>query len=89
MTVCIDPPLAWILGLSGSAFVFLFIIAVVLYKNWVYEQELDSLLWKIDVKDIIASDVSLTSKTRVCLTNCLTFSDSNQCIRCVQGHRYL
>lgn len=29
---------------------------MVLYRNWRYEQELDSLLWKIDFKDIEVHD---------------------------------
>lgn len=28
------------------------VVSLVLYRNWRYEQELDSLLWKIDFKDI-------------------------------------
>jgi len=28
------------------------VIGLVLYRNWRYEQELDSLLWKLDFRDI-------------------------------------
>lgn len=36
-----------------GGFLFIFVImALVVYRNWRYEQELDSLLWKIDFKDI-------------------------------------
>jgi hypothetical protein len=28
------------------------VIGLVLYRNWRYEQELDSLLWKLDYRDI-------------------------------------
>lgn len=28
------------------------IISLVLYRNWRYEQELDSLLWKIDFREV-------------------------------------
>ncbi|CAB0016883.1 unnamed protein product [Nesidiocoris tenuis] len=39
-------------GIAGT-FAALFVIAsLVIYRNWRYEQELDSLLWKIDYKDI-------------------------------------
>jgi len=32
------------------------------YRSWVYEQELDSLLWKVDWKDIIINDMPATGK---------------------------
>lgn len=42
-----------ILGtIIGTILLILTIISLVLYRNWSYEQELDSLLWKIDYKDI-------------------------------------
>lgn len=28
------------------------IVSLVLYRNWRYEQELDSLLWKVDFREI-------------------------------------
>ena len=28
------------------------VVLLVLYRNWRYEQELDSLLWKVDYRDI-------------------------------------
>ena len=51
--------------MSGSLVIFLVIVSTVVYKNWVYEQELDSLLWKIESKDLIVSDVPVVnSKSR-------------------------
>lgn len=32
--------------------VVLILVSLVLYRNWRYEQELDSLLWKVDYKEI-------------------------------------
>lgn len=32
------------------------IVSLVLYRNWRYEQELDSLLWKIDYREIQLHD---------------------------------
>lgn len=58
-----DPPLKWILALLSSAILFSLIVAIALYKGWVYEQELDSLMWKIDMKDVINSDIPLVSKS--------------------------
>ncbi|GBM94023.1 Resact receptor [Araneus ventricosus] len=37
---------------SGVTAAVLLLALLVTYKNWAYEQELDSLLWKIDYKDI-------------------------------------
>ncbi|KAJ6645523.1 Guanylate cyclase 32E [Pseudolycoriella hygida] len=39
-------------GIAGGIVVILMIISLVLYRNWRYEQELDSLLWKVDFKEI-------------------------------------
>ncbi|KAL1497777.1 hypothetical protein ABEB36_008676 [Hypothenemus hampei] len=39
-------------GVAGGVILIMLIISLVLYRNWRYEQELDSLLWKIDFKDI-------------------------------------
>lgn len=39
-------------GIAGGAVVILILVSLVLYRNWRYEQELDSLLWKVDYKEI-------------------------------------
>lgn len=39
-------------GIAGGALVMLILVSLVLYRNWRYEQELDSLLWKVDFKEI-------------------------------------
>lgn len=39
-------------GIAGGALLLLGVVSLVLYRNWRYEQELDSLLWKVDFKDI-------------------------------------
>ena len=36
----------------GGLVLFLATILLIIYRNWRYEQELDSVLWKIDYKDI-------------------------------------
>jgi hypothetical protein len=45
------------MGIAGGVLVVLGFVALVLYRNWKYEQELDSLLWKIDFRDIKMHDV--------------------------------
>jgi atrial natriuretic peptide receptor A len=39
-------------GVAGAGLAILALVGLVLYRNWRYEQELDSLLWKVDFKDI-------------------------------------
>jgi hypothetical protein len=39
-------------GVAGGLLLFLVVVLLVLYRNWRYEQELDSLLWKVDYRDI-------------------------------------
>ncbi|KAK9513104.1 hypothetical protein O3M35_001368 [Rhynocoris fuscipes] len=41
-----------ILGIAGSAITLILITGLIIYRNWKNEQELDSLIWKIDFKDI-------------------------------------
>lgn len=40
-------------GVAGVFLIIVMTISLVLYRNWKYEQELDSLLWKIDFKEIV------------------------------------
>ncbi|KAI1292246.1 Guanylate cyclase 32E [Halotydeus destructor] len=59
---CIEPPLHWFFVSLG---IFLFIVAIIsmtIYRSWVYEQELDSLLWKVDFKDIVMSEMPVPGK---------------------------
>lgn len=39
-------------AIAGGSLLLLGIVSLVLYRNWKYEQELDSLLWKVDYKEI-------------------------------------
>lgn len=56
------PPLQWIFALAGTFLFILSVIAMTVYRSWVYEQELDSLLWKVEWKDVIMSDIPVTGK---------------------------
>lgn len=41
------------MGLIAGCILLIFLIAsLIFYRNWKYEQELDSLLWKVDFKDL-------------------------------------
>ncbi|KAI5694949.1 hypothetical protein M8J75_008129 [Diaphorina citri] len=40
----------------GGVALVVSIVSLVVYRNWRYEQELDSLLWKLDYRDIQLSD---------------------------------
>lgn len=39
-------------GIAGGFLLIIAAVMLVLYRNWKYEQELDSLLWKVNYKDI-------------------------------------
>ncbi|XP_024220627.1 guanylate cyclase 32E [Bombus impatiens] len=39
-------------GIAGGFLLIIMAVLLVLYRNWKYEQELDSLLWKVNYKDI-------------------------------------
>ncbi|CAK9821911.1 Guanylate cyclase 32E [Anthophora retusa] len=39
-------------GIAGGFLLIIMAVILVLYRNWKYEQELDSLLWKVNYKDI-------------------------------------
>lgn len=39
-------------GITGGLVFIITVIVLILYRNWKYEQELDSLLWKVNYKDI-------------------------------------
>lgn len=49
---CISHTVEITCGIAGSILLIFLIISLVLYRNWKYEQELDSLLWKVDFRDI-------------------------------------
>jgi hypothetical protein len=71
-------------GVAGGLILFLAVVLLVLYRNWRYEQELDSLLWKVDYRDIqINEDQQLhnstplsTKITRVTSAGCLSRKDT-------------
>ncbi|XP_046653495.1 guanylate cyclase 32E-like isoform X2 [Daphnia pulicaria] len=44
-------------GIAGGVAVVFIIVGLIIYRNWRYEQELDSFLWKIDYKDIQIPDL--------------------------------
>ena len=48
-------------GITGGIVLVLAVVLLVVYRNWRYEQELDSLLWKIDYKDIQIIDLPSVS----------------------------
>ncbi|XP_014262145.1 guanylate cyclase 32E [Cimex lectularius] len=62
---CISHTMEVVGGIAGASLAFLIITALVLYRNWRYEQELDSLLWKIDFKEIqMNEELSVTNELK-------------------------
>ncbi|TMW50809.1 hypothetical protein DOY81_004138, partial [Sarcophaga bullata] len=51
-------------GIAGGALLLLGIVSLVLYRNWRYEQELDSLLWKIDFREVHMHESEKDSSTQ-------------------------
>ncbi|XP_065155989.1 guanylate cyclase 32E isoform X2 [Atheta coriaria] len=49
---CISYTLEIIYGVAGGMLLVVAVIGLIFYRNWRYEQELDSLLWKVDFRDI-------------------------------------
>lgn len=50
-------------GVAGGVLLVLAVVALALYRNWRYEQELDSLLWKLDFRDIKITDEKESNTT--------------------------
>lgn len=48
-------------GIAGGVAFVVIVVGLIIYRNWRYEQELDSLLWKIDYKDIQIPDLPTAS----------------------------
>ena len=63
--------------------VVLAIVLLMIYRNWRYEQELDSLLWKIDYKDIQIPDLPGASANQGKVTrvrpSCLSHTSIAHC----------
>ncbi|XP_054290482.1 guanylate cyclase 32E [Macrosteles quadrilineatus] len=53
---CITHTMEILGGVVGGVLAIMTIVLLLLYRNWRYEQELDSLLWKVDYKDIQMND---------------------------------
>ncbi|XP_074600822.1 guanylate cyclase 32E-like [Brevipalpus obovatus] len=53
---CKEPPLQWLLALIFVASATFVVLLLAGYRTWIYEQELDSLLWRVDFKDVIVRD---------------------------------
>ncbi|XP_025835009.1 guanylate cyclase 32E-like [Agrilus planipennis] len=49
---CLNNTLEIISGITGTITLIVLLAVLFLYRNWKYEQELDSLLWKIDFREI-------------------------------------
>ncbi|XP_041976908.1 guanylate cyclase 32E [Aricia agestis] len=59
---CVSHVGAWALGAAGGTLALLALAALALYRGWRYEQELDSLLWKIDFRDLHLPEDQRTHK---------------------------
>lgn len=78
-------------GIAGGALLLLGIVSLVLYRNWRYEQELDSLLWKVDYKEIQLhendKDNNCQKLTRVSTKHCVCVCAYNASMRARKGQQ--
>lgn len=49
-----------IMGVVGGVVVVLSVVIILAYRSYKYEQELDSLLWKIDPTDLVVGQYLTT-----------------------------
>ncbi|XP_030840199.1 speract receptor [Strongylocentrotus purpuratus] len=71
-------------GVVGGLLLVILIVAITVYRNWKYEQELASLLWKIDYADIQTkrhngSTISAISKLSLMTTDSKNSVDPYRC----------
>ncbi|KAG8266618.1 hypothetical protein J6590_085631 [Homalodisca vitripennis] len=52
-------------GVLGGTSAVMILVLLLVYRNWRYEQELDSLLWKVDFKDIQMNDNEQASNNKI------------------------
>ncbi|XP_062588637.1 receptor-type guanylate cyclase Gyc76C-like [Saccostrea cucullata] len=96
---CIEPKnytLEIGVGVTGGILLIVIIIGTLFYRNWRYEQELASLLWKIDYKDLTIDYADpglmmcLNNITRTSSTMSLTSQsdiDTRQLFTCVGTYK--
>ncbi|KAG5346626.1 GCY3E cyclase, partial [Acromyrmex charruanus] len=56
-------------GILGALLFIITVIILIFYKNWKYEQEIDSLLWKINYKDIKIKEYTEKRTSQVSLNS--------------------
>ena len=60
------------MGISIGIIIVLSVVVIVAYRNYTYEQELDSLLWKIDSSSLHEDEYTPTKYNKSCSQNSLT-----------------
>ncbi|XP_011864195.1 PREDICTED: guanylate cyclase 32E [Vollenhovia emeryi] len=72
-------------GITGALLLIIAAVLFIIYRNWKYEQELDSLLWKISFKDIqIKEQKDETMRADETLAKCNPTSSTTQPMRTSQ-----
>ena len=64
-----------VLEVGGGMVGLVLVVGSIFYRNWRYEQELDSLLWKIEYKELQVEEM-ITMTDRICLARPIT----SQCV---------
>ncbi|KAL7287914.1 hypothetical protein TKK_0017974 [Trichogramma kaykai] len=68
-------------GVAGGLLLVAGAVALVVYRNWRYEQELDSLLWKVNYKDIEIKDAK-DAESATSGTAATAGADQQQLLKC-------
>ena len=66
-----------VLGVVGGLVGVFLVVGSVFYRNWRYEQELDSLLWKIEYKELQVEEMN-TMTDRIHLARPITSQRNSQ-----------
>ncbi|XP_011686974.1 PREDICTED: guanylate cyclase 32E isoform X2 [Wasmannia auropunctata] len=65
-------------GIVGALLLIIAAVFLILYRNWKYEQELDSLLWKVNYKDIQIKEQKDEMKATETSAKCNSKSSTTQ-----------
>ncbi len=66
-----------IMGVVGGIAVVLSVVIILAYRNYRYEQELDSLLWKVESSEIKVSKLNILVFNFIIIYKCISGGNSN------------
>ncbi|XP_053204418.1 guanylate cyclase 32E-like isoform X2 [Panonychus citri] len=86
---CKEPPLEWFFALIASVIAVMAILMMIGYRAWIYEQELDSLLWRVDFKDVIVREtVPITKFSKLRYSSQVSLNSASDILEFRYCHLY-